>query len=48
MLTGDALPIAKEIAKQVGLGESVITVSELRNELKTDKEKAYRIADQND
>lgn len=47
MLTGDAFLIAREIAKQVGLGESVITVSELRNELKTDREKAYRIAGQN-
>jgi H+-transporting ATPase len=32
MLTGDALPIAREIAKEVGLGENVIRVSDL-NEL---------------
>jgi len=30
MLTGDALPIAKEIAKDVGLGENVIKASDLK------------------
>jgi H+-transporting ATPase len=48
MLTGDALPVAKEIARQVGLGESVITVSELREKLKTSAEEAYKIADKNE
>jgi len=31
MLTGDALPIAKEISKQVGLGDAVMRASELRS-----------------
>lgn len=31
MLTGDALPIAKEIAKQVGVGDDVASASLLRN-----------------
>jgi H+-transporting ATPase len=30
MLTGDALPIARDIAKDVGLGEDVIKVSDLK------------------
>lgn len=32
MLTGDALPIAKEIAKQVGVGDDVASASLLRND----------------
>lgn len=31
MLTGDALPIAKEIAKQVGVGEDIASATLLRN-----------------
>ncbi len=31
MLTGDALPIAKEIAKQVGIGDDVVSANLLRN-----------------
>lgn len=31
MLTGDALPIAKEIAKQVGVGDDIASASLLRN-----------------
>lgn len=31
MLTGDALPIAKEIAKQVGIGDNIASASLLRN-----------------
>lgn len=30
MLTGDALPIAKEIAREVGIGDRIIDVSELK------------------
>ncbi|MHB1922392.1 MAG: plasma-membrane proton-efflux P-type ATPase [Chitinophagaceae bacterium] len=32
MLTGDALPIAKEIALQVGVGEDIVAASLLRND----------------
>jgi H+-transporting ATPase len=31
MLTGDALPIAKEIAKQVGVGDDIVSAGLLRN-----------------
>jgi H+-transporting ATPase len=37
MLTGDALPIAKEIAKQVGLGENINRISDLKDSLKEDR-----------
>lgn len=30
MLTGDAQPIAREIAKEVGIGENVVKVSEFK------------------
>jgi H+-transporting ATPase len=36
MLTGDALPIAKETAKNVGLGERIILVSNLKAAIKKD------------
>ena len=44
MLTGDALPIAKEISKQVGLGDSVTSAPELRSEDK-DLSKVAQIAE---
>ena len=44
MLTGDALPIAKEISKQVGLGDSVASAPELRSEDK-DLSKLAQIAE---
>lgn len=31
MLTGDALPIGKEIAKQVGIGDNIISIAEVRD-----------------
>ncbi|MDR0318711.1 MAG: HAD-IC family P-type ATPase, partial [Nitrososphaerota archaeon] len=36
MLTGDALPIAKETAKNVGLGERITVVSNLKTDVKRD------------
>jgi len=45
MLTGDALPIAKEIAKDVGLGENVIKVSDLKGFIKENPAKAAEIAE---
>lgn len=37
MLTGDALPIAKEISKQINLGENIVNLRGLR-ELSTNTE----------
>jgi len=37
MLTGDALPIAKEIAGQVGLSDNITRISDLKESMKTDK-----------
>lgn len=48
MLTGDALPIAQETGRQVGLGEKIINVSEYREKLKEDPEKAAIIAEESD
>ncbi|MGC9174693.1 MAG: plasma-membrane proton-efflux P-type ATPase [Thermoprotei archaeon] len=45
MLTGDSLPIAKEVAKEVGIGENIIRMSEIEN--KDTKEKA-KIVDEAD
>ena len=36
MLTGDALPIAKEVAKDVGLGENVMSATDLKACIKDD------------
>ena len=48
MLTGDAAPIAKEIAKMLGLGEKVITGKELRETLQKDPQKAAELAEEAD
>jgi H+-transporting ATPase len=48
MLTGDALPIAKEIAKDVGLGENVIRVADLKEFVKEDPIKATEAAEKSD
>jgi H+-transporting ATPase len=45
MLTGDALPIAKEIAKDVGLGENVMKASHLEQLKKSDPLEAAEAAD---
>lgn len=48
MLTGDAAPIAKEIAKMIGLGENVTTGKELKEALQKDPDKAAELADKSD
>jgi H+-transporting ATPase len=48
MLTGDALPIAKEIAKNVGLGENVISASDLKALIKENPIEATEAAEEND
>ena len=45
MLTGDALPIAKEIAKNVGLGENVMKASQLEQIKKDDPLEAAESAE---
>lgn len=34
MLTGDALPIGKEIAMQVGIGDNVVSIADVREQMK--------------
>ncbi len=46
MLTGDAKPIAREIAKMIGLGENVITGKELKELLEKDPQKAAKLAEE--
>jgi H+-transporting ATPase len=48
MLTGDAKPIAREIARMVGLGENVISGRELREQLEKDPERAGELAEEAD
>jgi H+-transporting ATPase len=48
MLTGDALPIAKEIATEVGLGKNVIRASDLKEILKENPFGAAEAADKSD
>ncbi len=48
MLTGDALPIAKEIANDVGLGENMIKVSDLKESFKENPVKAAEAAEKSD
>jgi len=48
MLTGDALPIAREIAKHVGLEENVIRISDLKEFAKEDPAKAAEAAEKSD
>jgi len=48
MLTGDALPIAREIATEVGLGENVIRASDLEEILKENPFGAAEAADKSD
>jgi H+-transporting ATPase len=45
MLTGDALPIAREIAKDVGLGENVISASSLKLLIKSNPVEATEAAE---
>jgi H+-transporting ATPase len=48
MLTGDALPTAKEIASEVGLGENVISASTLKELVTTDPLEAAEAAEKSD
>jgi len=48
MLTGDALPIAREIAKDVGLGENITKVSDLKEFIKENPMKAVEVAEKSD
>jgi len=48
MLTGDAKPIAREIAKMVGLGENVVSGKELKELLERDPERAGKLAEEAD
>lgn len=48
MLTGDALPIAKEIAAKVGLGTNIIKASDFKKMLEESPEKAAHIAENSD
>ena len=48
MLTGDALPIAREIAKDVGLGENVIKASDLKGLIGENAIEAAQAAEKSD
>jgi H+-transporting ATPase len=48
MLTGDALPIAKEIAKDIGLGENVMKAGDLKERIKEDVLEAQEVAEKSD
>jgi len=48
MLTGDALPIAMEIARDLGIGEDISRVSDLKDLLKTDPAIALRQMEKSD
>ncbi len=45
MLTGDALPIAKEISNQVGLGNSLVRASDFKTEMEKQPSRAAEIAE---
>jgi len=45
MVTGDALPVAREVAKRVGLEEDVIKVSKLKELVKDDPRRAGEVAE---
>ncbi len=48
MLTGDALPIAEEVAKDVGLGEKITRASDLKGYLKGNTLNAVEIPEKSD
>lgn len=48
MLTGDALPIAKEIANKVGIGENIVKAPDLKKYAKENLTKASEIAENSD
>jgi len=45
MMTGDALPIAKKVAMEVGLGDDIVRASELKELIKDNPSKAADIAE---
>ncbi|MEM2175359.1 MAG: plasma-membrane proton-efflux P-type ATPase [Candidatus Micrarchaeia archaeon] len=48
MLTGDALPIAKEIGKEIGLGDKIVKSSDLKNLKNKDPITAANLAEESD
>lgn len=48
ILTGDSLPVAKEIASEVGLGDNITTMSALKVAFKENETKAAEIAEASD
>ena len=48
MLTGDALPIAKEIAREVGIGDNIVKASELKALTNSDQAKAAELVEKSD
>jgi H+-transporting ATPase len=48
MLTGDALPIAKETARQVGLSDAITASTEFEKTVETEPDKASEIAEKSD
>ncbi|MGB6785976.1 MAG: HAD-IC family P-type ATPase, partial [Nitrosotalea sp.] len=48
MLTGDALPIARETAQQIGLGEAITNMSSLNQLFKSNPEKASKLVEESD
>lgn len=48
MLTGDALPIAQEIARDVGLGDNITKASDLRELIKENLIEAVQLAEESD
>jgi len=45
MLTGDALPIAQEIGRDVGIGDKIVKISELKELTKSNQVKATELAE---
>jgi H+-transporting ATPase len=48
MLTGDASPIARETAKNVGLGENIVKASDLKTLIKENQAEAAEVAEKSD
>ena len=46
MLTGDALPIAREVAEEVGIGDQISRISDLKSLLAADPAAALRLMEQ--
>ncbi len=48
MLTGDAIPVAEEVAKKIGLGKEIVEAKQLQKLLKDDPESAAELAERSD